>query len=234
MAITGEQILMAAFKYSGVPYSQRNPQSRSGMDCSGIVQAAMRDLGVSVPRTTSQQLADANRKNQNIGTNLASALQGDVIHYVGHEEIWIGQGKVFSEATTGTVASVRNRTPSPIIGIVRYADGGPGHKVGTYGATTPNGPMSPPPVVDPGLDPGKVSGGLTDVVPGLSEIKSIFSFVKNISDFLDKATEPGFWIRVGIALAGIIAIVVGVLPLIGGKQAVSNAAEVAKGAVSAN
>lgn len=123
--VSGTDIINAAERYTGVPYSQRNPQSpATGLDCSGLVQLALANLGVSIPRDTSQQLAAANsgQVGTDIGTNIAAAQPGDIIHYPGHEEIYLGGGKVFSEATYGTSAAVRNETPMPIIGIVRYAN----------------------------------------------------------------------------------------------------------------
>jgi peptidoglycan DL-endopeptidase CwlO len=123
--VSGTDIINSAERYAGVPYSQRNPQSpATGLDCSGLVQLALANLGVSIPRDTSQQLAAANsgQVGVDIGTNIGAAQPGDVIHYPGHEEVYLGGGKVFSEATYGTVAAIRNETPLPIIGIVRYAN----------------------------------------------------------------------------------------------------------------
>ncbi len=122
---TGDQIIASARKYTGVPYFEGNPQTRAGMDCSGMIQAAMRDIGISISRTTSQQLGDANagRVGKNVGITLSSAVPGDVLHYFGHEEIWLGNQQVFSESTNGTVASIRAKSPYPLIGIVRYSDG---------------------------------------------------------------------------------------------------------------
>lgn len=124
-SVTGAQIVAAREKYVGVPYSQRNPQTMSGMDCSGVIQAIMRDLGVSISRTTVSQLADAvsGKVGKNIGTNLSAVQPGDILHYTGHEEMWLGGGKVFSEATYGTKAGDRAKTPMVLVGIVRYSDG---------------------------------------------------------------------------------------------------------------
>lgn len=126
VTVTGAQIITAVEAYAGVPYNQANPQSRSsGMDCSGVVQAAMSDLGITIGRDTVQQFADA--QSGKIGIVLPSldpnqAQPGDIIHYNGHEEVWLGGGKVFSESTYGTVAAIRNLGgPGAIIGIVRYA-----------------------------------------------------------------------------------------------------------------
>lgn len=125
MSVTGAQIVAARTKYKGVPYSQRNPQDMNGMDCSGVIQAIMRDVGISISRTTSSQLADAvaGKVGSNIGVSLADAQPGDILHYPGHEEMWLGGGQVFSEATYGTVADDRGKTPETLLGIVRYSDG---------------------------------------------------------------------------------------------------------------
>jgi cell wall-associated NlpC family hydrolase len=142
--ITGAQIVAAREKYKGVPYSQRNPQSMAGMDCSGVIQAIMRDLGVTIPRTTSMQLAaaDSGKVGKNIGTNLGLAQPGDILHYTGHEEMWLGGGQVFSEATYGTKAGDRGRTPMIIAGIVRYADGGAGSSSPSPAAGSGGSPLA--------------------------------------------------------------------------------------------
>lgn len=140
MSVTGAQIVEARKKYFGVPYSQRNPQNMSGMDCSGVIQAIMRDLGVQISRTTITQLTDANARKvgENIGTNLDLAQPGDILHYTGHEEMWLGGGKVFSEATWGTVAGDRGKTPMVLSGIVRYADTPSGAAPGGSGGDASN------------------------------------------------------------------------------------------------
>lgn len=208
-SITGADIVNTAEKYSGIKYFEGNPQSpQNGFDCSGIVQRVMSDLGVSIPRTTSEQLAAAATGNgQNIGTNLSNALQGDVIHYVGHEEIWIGGGYVFSEATNGTVASVRKRTPWPIIGIIRYANAGPGPQVGALGQTKPGQTTSEPNIT--GGDPGLVQGPFSQIdqlIPGLD---SVISFVQSFSTFIGDVTNGGFWKRVGLGFLGAMLLLVG-------------------------
>lgn len=125
MSVTGAQIVAARVKYKGIPYSQKSPQDANGMDCSGVIQAIMRDVGISISRTTVTQLADAvaGKVGTNIGTNLSTAQPGDILHYPGHEEMWLGGGQVFSEATYGTAAGDRGKTPMTLIGIVRYSDG---------------------------------------------------------------------------------------------------------------
>lgn len=153
---SGTDIIAAAERYTGVPYSQHNPQSPStGLDCSGLVQLALSNLGISTPRTTESQLAAAiaGTSGHDIGTNLSNAQPGDVIHYFGHEEIYLGGGKVFSEATTGTTAGIRGvGGPGPITGIVRYSDGTSGSTTASLAASTTFNP----------LDPGSWVSGITN------------------------------------------------------------------------
>jgi len=142
--VTGDDIIAAAEKYTGVPYSQSNPADPyAGLDCSSIVQRALGDLGTKISRTTGSQLADAGAAN--IGTDIGLARPGDILHYDGHEEIWLGNGKVFSEADYGTTAAIRNRTPETIVGIVRYGQpgtGGPTTGNAAYNAAPADNPLS--------------------------------------------------------------------------------------------
>lgn len=141
---TGNDIIAAAEKYTGVPYSQVNPQKpATGLDCSGVVELALSNLGITIPRTTGEQLTAAQngQVGQDIGTNLGDAQPGDIIHYSGHEEVWLGGGQVFSEADYGTTAAVRNRTPETIVGIVRYSGAAGGASASTMSATSALDPV---------------------------------------------------------------------------------------------
>lgn len=182
--VSGAAIVASAQKYAGVPYSQRNPQSIAGLDCSGMVQFALRDVGINgVARNTVGQLAQANTTGpgKNIGVDLGKAAPGDVLHYLGHEEIWVGGGKVFSEATDGTVAAVRNRTPWTITGIVRYSDMTDAQLGGTLGGDgAGGGPVTPP------VDPAPAG---------------ILAFV----------TNGGMWARVAVSIGGAAIMILGIV-----------------------
>lgn len=222
--VSGADFLNAAMKYKGVPYFEGNPQTPHALDCSGLIQFTARDLGMNISRTTFTQFADASNHvgpGKVIGRDLAQAQQGDVIYYVGHTEIWVGGGKVFSEATDGTVADVRNRTPWSIQGIVRYADGGAGGDVvlgqgGAANATNANG-------LSDALDPFGVVGKL------VSPIKDLVGFTQAISDFFTKIGKPAFWIRAGAAILGAMALIMG---FYGVTKSEMNLSKMAKGATS--
>jgi len=227
--VTGAQFLAAAMKYKGVPYFEGNPQTATALDCSGLIQRTASDLGMHISRTTFTQFADAASHvgpGKLIGADLAQAQQGDVIYYVGHCEIWVGGGKVFSEATDGTVADTRNRTPWSIQGIVRYADGGPGDTGGNSALDTAKDWLDPFGVVHHTAGGGGISDGISSVT---DSVKSLVSFTQTISDFFGAINKPGFWVRAGAAILGAMALMMG---FYGVTKSEMNLSSMAKGATN--
>jgi cell wall-associated NlpC family hydrolase len=100
---TGADVVQSALKYQGVPYVLGG-ESKSGMDCSGLVQRSFADLGVSVPRLVHEQ--------QTIGEPVASlkdAQPGDLIVLNGgdHIAIYAGGGKVIHAPYEGRTVSLQ-------------------------------------------------------------------------------------------------------------------------------
>lgn len=96
-ATTGSDIATTAQKYLGVPYVFGG-EDASGIDCSGLVQRTLADLGIDAPRLVSGQ--------STIGTEVASIDQvqaGDLIVLDGGEHIVIaiGDGKVIHAPEPG-------------------------------------------------------------------------------------------------------------------------------------
>jgi peptidoglycan DL-endopeptidase CwlO len=88
--LTGDAIVETAKKYLGVPYVLGG-EDASGIDCSGLVQRVMKDLGVDVPRLVSGQ--------STLGTEVKSlkdAKPGDLIvnDNGGHISIYLGDNKI--------------------------------------------------------------------------------------------------------------------------------------------
>jgi peptidoglycan DL-endopeptidase CwlO len=113
---SGSAVVTAAGKYLGVPYRWGGTDPASGLDCSGLTQRVYADLGVDLPRTSSQQ-ATAGRA---VGS-LADARPGDLVFFdyspsragVDHVGIYVGGGQMIAapeEGQTVRVQSVGNPT----------------------------------------------------------------------------------------------------------------------------
>ena len=108
-SVTGAGLVQAAKAYLGVPYVWGG-ESSAGMDCSGLVQRAMADLGVSVPRTSQQQAT--------IGTavpSMSQALPGDLLVFDGgsHIGIYAGGGMMVVAPHSGTDVQMQKVYATP-------------------------------------------------------------------------------------------------------------------------
>lgn len=87
-------------------------------DCSGLMQWAYRQAGVSLPRTAAAQ----SRAGTNVGTNIANAKPGDLIVYNAsrdHIAMYVGGGQVIHAPHTGANVRYASATMMPIVAIVR-------------------------------------------------------------------------------------------------------------------
>ena len=85
-----------ARKYKGSPYLFGGNGSSPGqkMDCSRFVQNVMREMGVSISRTTHTQ------KNEGQSVNFNNMQPGDCIYYNGHVVMYIGNGNIIHASST--------------------------------------------------------------------------------------------------------------------------------------
>ena len=92
-------VIDKARRYIGSPYvfgaNGNNPGER--MDCSKFVQNVMRDMGISISRTTHTQ------KNEGQAINFNNMEPGDCIYYTGHVVMYIGNGKIIHASPKGVV-----------------------------------------------------------------------------------------------------------------------------------
>lgn len=103
-AASVEELTSTAKQYLKAPYRYGGTSIQSGIDCSGYTQYIFSKLGISLPRSSSEQY--------NTGTKVAkSDLQtGDLVFFntngrsVSHVGIYIGDGKFISATTNGGVA----------------------------------------------------------------------------------------------------------------------------------
>jgi hypothetical protein len=108
---TGAEVVGAATRYLGVPYQWGGTDPTSGLDCSGLTQRVYADLGIAIPRTSSQQ-ATAGRPV----ASLAEAQPGDLVFFdhsssragIDHVGIYIGGGKMIAAPQEGEVVKVQD------------------------------------------------------------------------------------------------------------------------------
>jgi hypothetical protein len=108
---TGAEVVGAATKYLGVPYKWGGTDPTSGLDCSGFTQRVFADLGISIPRTSSQQATTGRPV-----ASLAEAQPGDLVFFdnsssragIDHVGLYIGGGKMIAAPQEGDVVKVQN------------------------------------------------------------------------------------------------------------------------------
>jgi cell wall-associated NlpC family hydrolase len=92
----------------GVPYVWGGTNMKSGVDCSGFVQAVYRKFGVTLPRISFQQATAGKR------ISLKSLKPGDLVAWdnssrnsgADHIAIYVGNGQVIAAPHTGTVVKI--------------------------------------------------------------------------------------------------------------------------------
>ncbi|MFF4338588.1 NlpC/P60 family protein [Kitasatospora sp. NPDC001540] len=90
----------------------------STFDCSGLMQWAYKQAGVSIPRTSQAQAG----AGTSLGTNIANARPGDLIIYYGdqhHVGMYVGNGQIIHAPHTGAQVRYESATAMPINRIVR-------------------------------------------------------------------------------------------------------------------
>ena len=73
---SGSAVVTAASKYLGVPYAWGGTDPSTGLDCSGLTQRVFADLGIDIPRTSSQQATSGRPV-----ASLAEAQPGDLVFF---------------------------------------------------------------------------------------------------------------------------------------------------------
>ncbi|SHF76330.1 NlpC/P60 family protein [Geodermatophilus nigrescens] len=105
------QAVAAAQRYLGVPYAWGGTDPSVGLDCSGLVQRVYADLGIDLPRTSSQQATAGTAV-----ASLAEARPGDLVFFdnsssrpgIDHVGIYVGNGKMIAAPQAGQVVQVQD------------------------------------------------------------------------------------------------------------------------------
>lgn len=139
----GEAVIAAAAEHLGVPYLWGGTDPEKGFDCSGLIQAAYREVGVEMPKWSRHQAT--------MGVEVDSiddALPGDVIAFgdpVNHVGLYVGDGQMLHAPQTGDVVKI-SEIKRPIASIRRIVSPGAGPispidaSTGTVAATKVHSP----------------------------------------------------------------------------------------------
>lgn len=142
-------LIAAAKKYLGVPYKWGGTDPKTGgLDCSGFVQRAFKDVGITLPRVTQTQV-----KEGRAVSSLAQAKPGDLLFFengiqpgVDHVAIYLGNNKMIAAPKAGDVVKIQNvyKTPAAIRRVLPDQASGPAaasaaRSVSSTGGANPSG-----------------------------------------------------------------------------------------------
>ena len=104
-------VVAEAQKYLGVPYLWGGTDPTKGLDCSGFSQLVFGNLGIDLPRTSSQQATSGRAV-----ASLAEARPGDLVFFdnsssragVDHVGIYLGDGKMIAAPQAGESVKVQD------------------------------------------------------------------------------------------------------------------------------
>jgi peptidoglycan DL-endopeptidase CwlO len=104
-------VVTEARKYLGVPYLWGGTDPAKGLDCSGFTKLVYGNLGIELPRTSSQQAMAGTAV-----ASLADARPGDLVFFdhdgsrpgIDHVGIYVGDGKMIAAPQAGEVVKVQD------------------------------------------------------------------------------------------------------------------------------
>ncbi|HUP68574.1 MAG TPA: C40 family peptidase [Acidimicrobiales bacterium] len=120
-----EAVLAAARSVLGTPYVWGGASPSAGFDCSGLVQWAYRQAGVTVPRTTAELIRTG------VAVDLTDLRPGDLVFSrggrpvrdFGHVAIYAGDNTVIIAPHSGEVVSVKPLRPGSVQAVRRVLHG---------------------------------------------------------------------------------------------------------------
>jgi hypothetical protein len=117
--VTGQSVVDAAKKYLGTPYKFGGTDPATGLDCSGLVQKAYKDLGIDLPRNSREQA----RAGTRVDGGLRNARPGDILAFdkpVDHVAIYLGDNKMIAAPKPGDHVKIQSvyETPTHIRRVI--------------------------------------------------------------------------------------------------------------------
>jgi hypothetical protein len=193
-------------------------------DCSGLVQYALAQIGITAPRTSEQQWAWVQQINQSqlqAGDLVFLNFPGEVSP--GHVEIYTGSGKMIGadNPSVGVRIDSLAGLQSNVVGYGRVP--GVAYSGATGGGVTPGAAGAAPGSSTPGA-PSGVSSIVSDIITGLSLPATWLSEVLNgpsdvanailgfaapfvkIAESIDWLFHPNHWIRVFAGIGGAVLV----------------------------
>jgi cell wall-associated NlpC family hydrolase len=85
--------VLAALTQLGAQYRSFSASPSQGFDCSGLTSWAWRQAGVTIPRSSGDQIAAAAPRRR------ATALPGDLVYYPGHVSLYLGRADAIVHAS---------------------------------------------------------------------------------------------------------------------------------------
>ncbi len=104
-------VVAEARKYLGVPYLWGGTDPAKGLDCSGFTKLVYGNVGIELPRTSSQQATAGTAV-----ASLADARPGDLVFFdhdgsrpgIDHVGVYVGDGKMIAAPQAGEVVKVQD------------------------------------------------------------------------------------------------------------------------------
>ena len=112
-AATGQAIVDYACQFIGNPYVWGGTSLTDGADCSGFVQSVFAHFGISLPRTTYEQIYSG------VEVSYDQAMPGDLICYDGHIGIYVGNGQIVNEQNPDQGIGISPATYTTILSVRR-------------------------------------------------------------------------------------------------------------------
>lgn len=113
VSANGQAVVDYACQFIGNPYVWGGTSLTNGVDCSGFVQSVYANFGISLPRTTWDQI------NAGVGVSYNEAMPGDLILYDGHVGIYMGNGQIVNAMNESDGIGICPATYTNILAVRR-------------------------------------------------------------------------------------------------------------------